>query len=68
MKSMNHEYFFVIDEIFKTFGSVTTESITIKTNLKVDQNLYKPSQQVPHVESTLSQWIELKNHNGCILK
>lgn len=68
LKTVSHEYFFVIDEIFKTFGNVTTESIVIKTNLKVDQNLYKPCQQVPHVESTLSQWIEVKNYNGCTLK
>lgn len=43
----NEFYFKLVDSIYRNYRTVNTESVIVRTFLKVDQNLFKPGEKIP---------------------
>ncbi len=39
---LNIPYYVIVDHLFRKYGSVTSQTVILKTFAKVDQSLYEP--------------------------
>ncbi len=46
---LSREYYNMISKLFKSYASVSTEWVTLRTLLTVDQNRYSAGQEIPQV-------------------
>lgn len=57
-------YYKLFENLYEKSGKLMTEKITLRTYLKIDQNLYKPSEEVSQNSKWISHQVHIKSMNG----